>query len=79
MSAIFKTDARFLPNHVVSQVKILNNKVLDSILPGMLTEMKQQYGYQKDISEPIKPIILPMNVNNAGRKTLPPLTSVWGF
>ena len=45
----------------------------------MITEIKQFYGYLKEINEPLKPIDRPINVNNAGRKTLPSLTSVWQF
>ena len=45
----------------------------------MITEIKQTYGYIKEINEPIKPIPRPMNVNNAGRKTLPSITTTYGI
>ena len=79
MKAVYLEHARFLPFKPVKQVKELNRKVIEYIVPDMITSMKQAYGYLKEINEPLKPLIRPVNVNNAGRKTLPSLTSVWGF
>jgi len=79
MRAVFLEHARFLPFRVVHQVKELNQRTVEYIVPDMITEIKQAYGYIKEINEPIKPIPRPMNVNNAGRRTLPSLTSSWGF
>ena len=79
MRAIFLEHARFLPFKVIHQVKELNRRTVEYIVPDMITEIKQAYGYIKEINEPIKPIPRPMNVNNAGRRTLPSLTSAWGF
>lgn len=69
----------FLPNKIVHQVKVLNNKVVSDTLPDMITNVKQYYGYIDDINKPLQPIARPMNVSHAGRKTLPSLTSPWGF
>jgi len=79
MRAIYLEFGRFLPNENVRQVKRLNNKVIDNIIPGMITEIKQYYGYLDDINQPIKPMLRPMNVNNAGRKTLPSSTTTFGI
>lgn len=70
--------ARFLPFKIKRQVKDLNIKVVNYILPDMISEMKQGYGYLKEINEPIKPLMRPLNVNNAGRRTLPSITTIWG-
>lgn len=70
--------ARFLPFKIKRQVKELNKKTVNYILPDMISEMKQAYAYLKEINEPIKPIMRPLNVNNAGRRTLPSITTVWG-
>jgi hypothetical protein len=48
-------------------------------MPDIMTNVKQAYGYLQDISQPLKPIVRPLNVSNAGRKTLPSMTTVWGF
>jgi hypothetical protein len=79
MKSVYNEHARFLPDKVVRQVKALNKKVIDYIAPDMVTEIKQEYGYIKEINEPLKPMMRPVNVNSAGRNVLPSLTSVWGF
>lgn len=79
MRAVFMENARFLPFKIISQIKELNRKTVESVVPDMITAMKQTYGYLKDISEPIKPIARPVNVGHAGRKTLPALTTSFGF
>ncbi len=79
MRAVFLENSRFLPFKIIHQVKELNKRTVEYIVPDMITEIKQAYGYIKEINEPIKPISRPLNVNNAGRRTLPSLTSAWGF
>jgi hypothetical protein len=79
MRAVFLEHSRFLPIKLVHQVKELNKRTVEYIIPDMITEIKQAYAYIKEINEPIKPIPRPVNVNNAGRRTLPALTSAWGF
>jgi len=79
MRAVYMENARFLPEQIVRQVKRLNMKVINEIIPGMLTELRQEHGYLKEINKPLDPIARPVNVNNAGRRMLPPLSSVWGI
>ena len=73
MRAVFIEHSRFLPNKIIRQIKELNRLTVEYIVPDMITEIKQTYGYIKEINEPLKPLPRPMNVNNAGRKTLPSL------
>jgi len=77
MESIYVEHGRNLPTGIVRQTKILNNKLIDDIVPGILTAIKQYYGYMKDISTPVEPIARPMNVNNAGRQGLPSITTLW--
>ena len=77
MRAVYLEHARFLPGEIVRQVKRLNEKVISETVPGMITNIKQYYGYLKEINKPITPIPLPQNVNNAGRRTLPSVTTTW--
>lgn len=77
MSGIYKENARFIPNQIVRQVKMLNSKVVSEVVPSMIVNMKFHQKYLRDISEPINPIPLPVNVNNAGRNSLPSVTTVW--
>lgn len=76
MRAVYLEYARFLPAQIVRQVKRLNEKVVTEIVPDMLTNIRQEYGYLKEINKPLAPIARPQNVNNAGRKTLPSITTV---
>lgn len=78
MRAVYLEYAKFLPNQVIRQVKGLNEKVVSEIVPGMITEMKQEYGYIKEINKPLSPIARPLNMGNAGRKQLPSITTTFG-
>lgn len=77
MRYIFIEHSRNLPTHIVRQVKILNRQLLDYIIPDIITNIKQHYDYLKDISNPIRPLDQPLNVNNKGRRTLPSVTTIW--
>lgn len=79
MRAVFFEEGRFLPNKIIRQVKHLNQRVIDLYVPDIITQIKQDYGYIKEINKPLEPIMRPINVNNAGRRALPSLTTTWGF
>jgi hypothetical protein len=79
MRYIFLDYAKNLNKHIVRQVKMLNDKTVNYIMPDLMANVKQYYGYMKDINTPLKLIVRPMNVNRAGRKTLPSITTTWGF
>lgn len=77
MRAMYLEQGKYQKTSPVRQVKQLNQRVVDFVVPDMITEIKQYYGYLKDINEPLKPIDRPMNVCNAGRRTLPSITTTW--
>lgn len=79
MKAVYEKNSRHLGKYPVRQVKDLNQKLVDSIVPDMITNIKQYYGYIKDITQPIEPIMRPMDVGRRSRLPLPSLTSTWGF
>ena len=79
MRAVYLEHARFLPGQNVRQIKRLNQKVADEVVPGMITELKQYYGYLKEINKPLDPIARPVNVNNKGRLNLPSVTTTFGY
>lgn len=79
MRAVYYEHASYIPNGVIRQVKRLNRKVLEQIIPDMLTSIKQNYGYQLEINRPLRPLPLPENVGNKGRKTLPSITTLWNI
>ena len=77
MRGVYMEQGKYKNELPVKQVKILNKKLIEFIVPDMMTEIKQYYGYLKDVNEPIKPIDRPMNVCNAGRRSLPSVTTTW--
>jgi hypothetical protein len=79
MRTVFRMHAKNLPSKIVRQTKILNNITVQYIVPGIMENLEQYYGYIEDITHPIEPIELPQNVNNAGRTTLPSVTQIWNI
>jgi len=80
MRAVYLENARFLNNvSIVRQVKRLNKKVIDEAIPGIITNIKQEYGYQLEINKPLTMIPRPINAGNAGRRTLPAISTVLGM
>jgi hypothetical protein len=77
MRQIFFDYGRNLPTNIDQQVSDLNRYTLREIIPGMMTNIEQQMLYLRDISQPIQPMPLPLNVNNGGRRSLPSTTSLW--
>ena len=77
MRAIYLDKCKNLPGQTVRQVKLLNQQTVDYVVPDMITNIKQYFGYIKDINQPLVPMMRPMNVNNAGRRLLPSITTVW--
>ena len=77
MRYIYLDHCKNLPTQIIRQVKLLNDKVIEYIIPDLITNIKQYYGYIRDISQPITPIMRPMGTTNAGRRTLPSYTTLW--
>lgn len=79
MRAVYFEYARYLPGQLIRQVKKLNIKVIDEAVPEIITSIKQEYGYLKEINKPIDPIPRPINTSNAGRKSLASTSTAYGF
>lgn len=77
MRALYLDKCKNLEEQPIRQVKLLNQQTVDYIIPDMITNIKQYFGYVKDINKPLTPMMRPMNVNNAGRKLLPSITTLW--
>lgn len=77
MNEIYERYAENRPRKIRHQTKCLNDHLVKSIVPNMITEIKQQYKYIQEINSPIDPISRPVNVNSAGRTTLPSFSTVW--
>lgn len=70
MVLIYEEYGKDLPDHIVRQVKALNEQTIQYIVPDIKTNIEQHYGYLNDIKNPINPMPQPLNVNNAGRTQL---------
>ena len=79
MRAVYLEYARFMPTEIVRQCKRLNEKVVYESIPGIISELKQYYGYLKEINKPLTPIPRPINANNAGRRSLPAISTSLGW
>jgi hypothetical protein len=79
MRAVYLEYGTFLPNQIVRQVKRLNQKVVDSVIPGIITNIKAYYGYLEEINGPLKPIARPVNESRAGRRTLPSISTTFAI
>jgi hypothetical protein len=77
MRAVYLENCKNLLNQTVRQVKLLNDSTVKYLLPDLLTNIKQYYGYIRDISQPLTPMMRPMGTTNAGRRTLPSYTTLW--
>lgn len=77
MRSVYQMHGMFQKINIIRQVKELNKKLIDFIIPDMMTEIKQYYGYMKDVNEPLKPIDRPVNLSSAGRRTLPSISTIW--
>ena len=77
MRAIWIDHAKVLPNKIVKQTKVLNNILLKQMMPDIVSNIQQQYGYIKDITQPRQIMPHPVNMNSAGRKQLPSITTLW--
>ena len=79
MRDIYITCSTNMPYKVVHQVKELNHRTIEKILPDMITMIKQDDEYIKQLDKPIDPIPLPVCVNSKGRLTLPSVTTTFFY
>lgn len=77
MRAIYLDKCKNLPGETVRQVKLLNQQTVDYIVPDLISNIKQYFGYIKDINQPLQPMMRPMNVSSAGRRQLSSITTLW--
>ena len=77
MRAVYLDKCKNLPGETVRQVKLLNQQTVDYIVPDLISNIKQYFGYIKDINKPLQVIQRPLATNRAGRALLPSITSLW--
>ena len=79
MRAVYISDALNSPYKIVHQVKELNHRTIERIIPEMLSMIKQDQKYLDELDKPINPIPRPINVSRAGRLSLPSVTSTFFY
>jgi hypothetical protein len=67
------------PYKVVHQVKTLNHRVVERIVPDMISMIKQDDDYVKQLDKPIDPIPLPVCMSSRGRLQLPSVTTTFYY
>ena len=78
MRKVFLRESVNLLCDVDKQIQLLDLQVVNEVFPEMMSNIKQEIAYLKDISKPIEPIPLPINVSSAGRNTtLPSITTTF--
>jgi hypothetical protein len=77
MRAIYLDKCKNLPGETIRQVKILNEQTVDYLMPDLMSNIKQYFGYIRDINQPLQPMILPLNTSSSGRKILPSITTLY--
>lgn len=79
MRDIYLQNGRFLDYEIKKQVDDLNLKLLNTLLPDIITNVKQQLEYLNYIEKPLDPIDRPLNDSVKGSKKSKPISNLWGF
>ena len=79
MRDIYITCGKNIPYQLVRQVKELNHKTVEKIIPDMISMIKQDDAYIQQLDKPIDPIPLPVCVNSKGRTSLPSVTTTFFY
>lgn len=77
MRSIFVQHAQHRPDGITEQISTLNDKVVQEVTPGIISEATAHLVYLKDKFGGIQPIAPPVNVNSAGLKQLRSVTSTF--
>jgi hypothetical protein len=79
MRDIYISCSTNMPYKVIHQVKDLNHRTIEKIIPDMMSLIRQDDEYIKQLDKPIDPIPLPTCVNSKGRLTLPSVTTTFFY
>ncbi len=79
MRHVYLQDGRFLKYNINEQVGMLNKKLLNIIMPDIITGIKQQLGYIEYINSPLTPIDRPFSDSVKGSKMPRAISDLWYF
>jgi hypothetical protein len=71
MQNILETYGRDHIDNITDRIRELNNKVVETVVPGIIENIDFQENHIKTIDKPIILMDRPKNVSNAGRKMFP--------
>ena len=70
MRSVFLQNSKNLPNNIPKQISELNNIVIKSIMPNLVSSVKQFDSYISDINTLPVPMEHPENIASAGKRTI---------
>lgn len=71
MKSVLLQYGNFVNKKIKKQIDDLDDLVVKVSSPDVLSNVKQYYGYLKDINTPLQPSIRPINTNNRWRSVAP--------
>lgn len=77
MRYVFIEYARHLPYDIIGQIRELNCRVVNEIIPSIITQVTQNTKYLETINNPRKLIDLPKNTHGGTRQNLPSVTTTF--
>lgn len=77
MRAVFRDYALHTDMDLDRQIANMNNRLVAQVVPVIINNIKQNFGYQKDIVTRPVPLAPPLNVSSKGRRSLPSTTIGW--
>ena len=77
LRSMFLQHARHYADDIPGQIRELNDLVVDEVVPGIISEIKQYIGYLERTFEPRYYMDRPENASAAGLRTLPSVTSTF--
>ena len=77
MRYVFLEHARHLPYNILEQIRELNLRVVNEVVPIVITQITQRTEYLKTIAEPRSVLPLPINVHGGTRQNLPSVTTTY--
>ena len=62
-------EAKNRDTNIIEQVNVLNNSIIEKIIPSLLSNIIQQQEYLKKISNPLPILEPPINVSGSNTRT----------
>jgi len=77
MRSMFLQHSPNLENNITKQIEFLNNKVVEWVVPKIIVEIEQYFGYLNSVQYLPDPIDRPTNMSSKGERTLKSVTTTF--